>query len=316
MNWYKIAISENLTTYTVQSGESLSLIAKKFLGDASRWQEIAALNPQIKDPSKIKPGDVINIKSSVPNSSASASAVIYKNRYTIKQGDNLSSIAKKYLGDANRYDEIVRINPGINPSNLQVGSTISLPDNAQMSAVKENSEKMSIGDPLNALKNEIGASEGSYGSYNRGKAGDTEKPTIPIEKMTIRQVMKIQSEGQVFAVGKYQFIPSTLSLIVENAQRWKIPISLDSVFGPETQDALFLGTLYKQPMLIGYLAGKHDDVNKALLGLAQEYASIPGPSGKGVYDGDKARNKASGGKERVNRLIEILKRLKESGIFK
>ena len=316
MNWYKTAYSENLSTYTVQSGESLSLIAKKFLGDASRWREIAALNPQIKDPSKIKPGDIINIKSAAPSPAESTSTVIYKNRYTIKQGDNLSSIAKKYLGDASRYDEIVKINPGINPSNLQVGSTVNLPDNAQISSVKQNSEKMTIGDPLNALKNEIGASEGSYGSYNRGKAGDTKKPTIPIEKMTIRQVMKMQAEKQVFAVGRYQFIPSTLSLIIKNAQKWKIPINLDSVFGPETQDALFLGTLYKQPMLIGYLTGKHDDVNKALLGLAQEYASIPGPSGRGVYDGDKAGNKSSGGEERVNRLIEILKRLKESGLFK
>lgn len=318
MNWYKVANAEGVTNYTVQAGDTLSLIAKKLLGDVNRWQEIAALNPQIKDPAKIKPGDMIKIRQTgtVTYSQPTANVYVYKNKYTVRQGDTLSGIAKKYLGSANKYDEITKINPGINPSNLQVGSVINLPDNAQIVVDSQDGKDAMIGDPLSALKEEIGSSEGSYGAYNRGKAGDTKKYTLPIEKMTIRQIMDIQSKDQVFAVGKYQFIPTTLSLIVKNAQKWNLPISMESIFDPQTQDTLFLGTLYKQPMLIGYLTGKHDDVRKALLGLAQEYASIPGPSGRGVYDGDKAGNKASGGEERVNRLIEILKKLKESGIFK
>jgi LysM repeat protein len=315
MNWYKIAISDNSTTYTIQSGDTLSLVAKKFLGDVNKWNELLALNPHIKDPNKIKPGDIINIRQSPQSSSANYTPPVRKNTYTIVSGDTLSSISKKYLGNANKYEEIIKINPGLNPLSLQPGTVINLPDNAKLTGVnlvKNNN----IGDPLEALKQEIGSSEGSYGSYNRGKAGDTPKPTIAIQKMTIRQIMDMQSRGQLFAVGKYQFIPTTLSLIIKNAEKWGIPVTIDSEFSPENQDMLFLGTLYKQPMLIGYLKGKHDDVNKALIGLAQEYASIPGPSGRGIYDGDKAGNMAHGGEERVRRIIETLKELKKLGIFK
>lgn len=45
-------------TYTVQSGDTLSGIALKLLGDAQRYAELAALNG-ISDPSKIYPGQVL-----------------------------------------------------------------------------------------------------------------------------------------------------------------------------------------------------------------------------------------------------------------
>lgn len=49
-------------TYTVVSGDNLSKIAKKLLGDASRWREIHELNKvAIKNPDLIHPGQVLNI---------------------------------------------------------------------------------------------------------------------------------------------------------------------------------------------------------------------------------------------------------------
>jgi nucleoid-associated protein YgaU len=48
--------------YTVQSGDSLSKIAKQFYGDASRYNEIFAANqPMLKDPDKIYPGQALRI---------------------------------------------------------------------------------------------------------------------------------------------------------------------------------------------------------------------------------------------------------------
>lgn len=48
------------TTYTVQTGDSLWNIAKKYLGDGSRWTEIAALNAElIDDPDLIYAGQVL-----------------------------------------------------------------------------------------------------------------------------------------------------------------------------------------------------------------------------------------------------------------
>ena len=48
--------------YTIQSGDSLSKIAKRFYGNAGEWQKIYNANKdQIKDPDKIFPGQKIVI---------------------------------------------------------------------------------------------------------------------------------------------------------------------------------------------------------------------------------------------------------------
>ena len=52
------------TTYTIKKGDTLSKIAKSFGVTA---QQILTANPQIKDPNKIKIGDVITIPTSVPS---------------------------------------------------------------------------------------------------------------------------------------------------------------------------------------------------------------------------------------------------------
>jgi len=49
-------------TYTVQAGDSLSKIAKQFLGNANDYMAIFNANKdQLTDPDKIKPGQVLKI---------------------------------------------------------------------------------------------------------------------------------------------------------------------------------------------------------------------------------------------------------------
>ena len=49
-------------TYTVASGDSLSRIAKREYGDASRWRAIFEANrDQIEDPDLIHPGQVLKL---------------------------------------------------------------------------------------------------------------------------------------------------------------------------------------------------------------------------------------------------------------
>jgi LysM repeat protein len=51
-----------MTTYTVQAGDTLSAIAKKFLGNANEYMDIFNANrDQLSDPDKIKPGQVLKI---------------------------------------------------------------------------------------------------------------------------------------------------------------------------------------------------------------------------------------------------------------
>jgi len=50
------------TTYTVKAGDTLSKIAKQFLGDANAYTDIFNANKdQLSDPDKIKPGQVLKI---------------------------------------------------------------------------------------------------------------------------------------------------------------------------------------------------------------------------------------------------------------
>ena len=49
-------------SYTVQPGDTLSAIAKKFLGNANEYMDIFNVNrDQLSDPDKIKPGQVLKI---------------------------------------------------------------------------------------------------------------------------------------------------------------------------------------------------------------------------------------------------------------
>ena len=50
------------STYTVKSGDTLSKIAKEHLGDANAYMDIFNANKdQLKDPDKIKPGQVLKM---------------------------------------------------------------------------------------------------------------------------------------------------------------------------------------------------------------------------------------------------------------
>ena len=50
-----------------------------------------------------------------------------------------------------------------------------------------------------------------YDAANKGKAGDMPEGYPGLSKMTVNDVMKLQSEGKVFATGRYQIIPKTLA---------------------------------------------------------------------------------------------------------
>jgi LysM repeat protein len=53
-------------TYRVKRGDSLSGIAERFLHNGSLWRNLLALNPQITDPQKIYPGDLLRLAENTP----------------------------------------------------------------------------------------------------------------------------------------------------------------------------------------------------------------------------------------------------------
>ena len=91
--------SNNKTTYTVKSGDTLSGIAAKY---GTTYQKIAADNG-IKNPNLIYPGQVLTINT---GSGTSTSTNAY---YTVKSGDTLSEIAEKYNTSVRRLVELNNI---------------------------------------------------------------------------------------------------------------------------------------------------------------------------------------------------------------
>ncbi len=113
-------------TYKVKSGDSLSSIAQKQLGDANRWREIFLLNRAIiRDPDRIFPGQVLVL----PVESGQDEAAVVPGVYVVKKGDTLSGIAAAELGDAARWPEIFTLNRAVltNPDLIVPDTVLVLP---------------------------------------------------------------------------------------------------------------------------------------------------------------------------------------------
>jgi hypothetical protein len=155
-------------------------------------------------------------------------------------------------------------------------------------------------DHLRPLLDLIAAGEGDYTSINRGRAGDTPGGRPGLDRLTIGEVMALQRSG-VFAVGRYQFIPTTLAMAVDAAG-----FRSTDVFSAETQDWLAVALLLggKRPALRDYLQGKDVPLERAQLDLAKEWASIPQANGRGFYDGDSAGNRATAKVQEVQAALK------------
>ena len=98
------------STYTVQSGDTLSSIAAKF---GTNYQMLASLNG-ISNPNLIYVGQVLRV-----NGSANAGSVYY----TVRAGDNLSAIASRY---GTSYQSIAALNGLSNPNLIYAGQTLKI----------------------------------------------------------------------------------------------------------------------------------------------------------------------------------------------
>ena len=161
------------------------------------------------------------------------------------------------------------------------------PSTAPVSAserVCPNPEYVSPEERLKPLLDLIAKGEGNYNAINRGRAGDTPGGIqglkgMTFENFTVGQVMQMQRR-ELYAVGRYQFVPSTL--------RWAVRHSgvdeLD-MFTPEVQDKLAVALItYKRPAVGAYLRGDHDLIGWAMNEMAKECASIEYRNGRGYYD--------------------------------
>lgn len=111
---------ENTTiTYTVKPGDTLSKIARKY---GTTVSNIISLNPSIKNPNLIYPGEIFTIKQS-DNENVTSTV------YTVVRGDTLSEIALKY---DTTVSNLVKLNNISNPNLIYPGQKIIIYNNVNL----------------------------------------------------------------------------------------------------------------------------------------------------------------------------------------
>ncbi|MFM8733122.1 MAG: LysM peptidoglycan-binding domain-containing protein [Phycisphaerales bacterium] len=93
--------------------------------------------------------------------------------YVIKSGDTLEAIARAQLGDGQKWRQLASANPGINPNNLKVGQSITIPEGGvdapraagsvgTATPVEGNAYTVQKGDTLVALSRKFYGGDGEW----------------------------------------------------------------------------------------------------------------------------------------------------------
>jgi LysM repeat protein len=149
--------SSNTGTYTVKSGDSLSKIAHMFNTSVST---LAQLN-NIKNVNFVRVGQVLKI-----NVTSTVSVSTSTNTYTVKRGDTLSAIAKRYGTTVNT---LASINGIKNVNSLRIGQVLKIKGNVIASTpnnTKTVYHKIVSGDSVSKLAKQFGSSIANIKSWN------------------------------------------------------------------------------------------------------------------------------------------------------
>lgn len=112
-------------SYIVQRGDTLAKIATRIYGDPNRWTELANFTG-LANPRLIYPGDVVYYQLTEQSMAfAAAYESVTRSEVQVREGDTLSTIAGRVLGNSANWKLIWRQNDNIdNPDRLTAGTTI------------------------------------------------------------------------------------------------------------------------------------------------------------------------------------------------
>jgi nucleoid-associated protein YgaU len=130
----------DVDVYYVKSGETLSVISTRYYGAADHVDRIAKIN-NLGNPNQVKVGTRLILPRSFDRELASSTSAADGNppkktqtrRQTVKvrPGETLSDIAKRELGDGNKWRVLWKANKNVvpNPNRLSPGTVLQLPTN-------------------------------------------------------------------------------------------------------------------------------------------------------------------------------------------
>jgi hypothetical protein len=139
-------------------------------------------------------------------------------------------------------------------------------------------ELRSGSEPLDQLLDLIASAEAGPSGYDAIHMSATRLPPDPPTQLTLRQIYEWidQTPGQHHAIGRYQFIPSTLARLVEAEG-----ISLDQKFTPQVQRQLAAHLVFEADYQ-AFLNGR-TDADTFMDNLARIWAGLPLRNGNSAY---------------------------------
>lgn len=142
------------STYKVKSGDTLSAIASRAGTTVKTLQSLNGIN----NPDLIKVGQALKLKGSAKKAPGSTKT------HTIKSGDTLSSIAKKY---GTTVKNLQNLNSISNPNKIYAGQKIKVTGDAKTSSTKHHTVKS--GDTVSGLAKKYGSSQADIKKWNNIK---------------------------------------------------------------------------------------------------------------------------------------------------
>jgi len=185
-------------TYTIKSGDTLYLVAKKELGSASRWKEIEKLNGVSS--SDLRVGQVIKLPAAVGGATSvspdvGGPLVTSGKTHTVAKGENLGDISKQYYGTTKNWKKIVEANPGTSPEGLKVGQKLAIPEIAGSNSGALTDTAPVVGEYVIKAGDTLGSiAQKELGSKNRWK--DIQEANPGLDPRSLRAGQKIKIPGK------------------------------------------------------------------------------------------------------------------------
>jgi len=231
--------SQHPTNYVIKDGDTLWDIASRFLRDPWRWPDIWSVNPQIKNPHLIYPGDevVLTFKDGKPQLVLKRANTTQDNLRTVKLSP---TIRKRQLSKAVPTIPIDAIQQFLSrPSILSEEALENLP---YILKIRDDRIISGAGDVVYAR----GIIPGSTTQYSIVRAGTEYVDVVDGDELVIGQEAMYIGEAKINKIGD----PSTLTIIQSKREALvgdrlvpSVPQNLEYNFVPHAPNTLVNGKI-------------------------------------------------------------------------
>jgi hypothetical protein len=151
----------------------------------------------------------------------------------------------------------------------------------------------SLGDFI--AKYEAGGDANIYNKYDPSSKSYPAVRGKDLSSMSLNDIMKEQSKKNMFAVGKYQYIPTTLKGIVDKMKEKNL-LSGNERFTEDLQNKIFSFTIMNDDgfkNLRKYLSGDVSAKKEAMVDLAKVWRALPDPNTGRTFGDEGAKHNRS-----------------------